>query len=98
MRASIRYPFAFLIPAVIIAITHLASLCITQLAQTLPGQQYDLLILHGKLVDGSGQKPRTADVGIRGDRIVFIGDARKGSATAARTIDATGLVVAPCFI
>jgi N-acyl-D-aspartate/D-glutamate deacylase len=98
MRASIRYLFAFLIPAVIIAITHLASLCITQQAQTLPGQQYDLLIVHGKLVDGSGRKPRTTDVGIRGDRIVFIGDARKANATGARTIDATGLVVAPGFI
>ena len=61
-------------------------------------QQFDLLILHGKLVDGSGRKPRTADIGIRGDRIVFIGDARKENLTAARTIDATGLVVAPGFI
>jgi N-acyl-D-amino-acid deacylase len=58
----------------------------------------DLLILHGKLVDGSGKKPRTADVGIHGDRIVFVGDARKENLTAARTIDATGLVVAPGFI
>ena len=64
-----------------------------------PGeQQLDLLILHGKLVDGSGKKPRTADVGIRGDRIVFVGNARKAHLGAARTIDATGLVVAPGFI
>jgi N-acyl-D-amino-acid deacylase len=60
--------------------------------------ELDLLILHGKLVDGSGRKPRTADVGIRGDRIVFVGDARKQNFTAARTIDANGLVVAPGFI
>src|SRR5712691_8834842 len=58
----------------------------------------DLLILHGKLVDGSGKKPRTADIGIRSDRIVFIGDARKAKVTAARTINAGGLVVAPGFI
>jgi len=64
-----------------------------------PGeQQFDLLILQGKLVDGSGKKPRTADVGIRGDRIVFVGDARKAHLNAARTIDATDLVVAPGFI
>ena len=64
-----------------------------------PGdQQLDLLILHVQLVDGSGKKPRTADVGIRGDRIVFVGDARKAHLDAARTIDATGLVVAPGFI
>jgi N-acyl-D-aspartate/D-glutamate deacylase len=61
-------------------------------------QQLDLLILHGELVDGSGNRPRTADVGIRGDRIVFVGDARKQNLTATRTIDATGLVVAPGFI
>src|SRR6266851_4059431 len=61
-------------------------------------QHVDLLILHGKLVDGSGNKPRTADVGIRGDRIVFIGDARKEKFKATKTIDATGLVVAPGFI
>src|SRR5258708_3367246 len=98
MRTSIRYPFTFLIPAVIIAMTHLASLCITQHAQAPRDHQYDLLILHGKLVDGSGKKPRIADVGIRGDRIVFIGDAHRENATAARTIDAAGLVVAPGFI
>ena len=64
-----------------------------------PGeQQLDLLILHGQLVDGSGRKPRTADVGTRGDRIVFVGDARKAHLDATRTIDATGLVVAPGFI
>ena len=50
------------------------------------GRQLDLLILHGKLVDGSGKKPRTADVGIQGDRIVFVGDARKANLTAARTL------------
>src|SRR5262245_25117421 len=39
--------------------------------------QVDILIVHGKLVDGSGRKARKADVGIRGDRIVFVGDAGK---------------------
>src|ERR1700686_1344737 len=95
MRASLRYAIALVM---LIAITALAQLHKTPYAQTLREQQLDLLILHGKLVDGSGQKPRTADVGIRGDRIVFVGDARKANATAARTVDATGLVVAPGFI
>src|SRR6266705_772026 len=64
-----------------------------------PGdQQLDILILHGKLIDGTGKKPRPADIGIRGDRIVFVGDARKANLTAARIVDATGLVVAPGFI
>jgi N-acyl-D-aspartate/D-glutamate deacylase len=58
----------------------------------------DLLIIHGKLVDGSGAKPRNADVGIRGDRIVFVGNSAKAHIAAARTIDARGLIVAPGFI
>src|ERR1043165_5399132 len=58
----------------------------------------DVLIVHGKVVDGSGSKPRTADVGIRGDRIVFFGNATKQHLTASRIIDAAGMIVAPGFI
>ena len=61
-------------------------------------QHVDLLIRGGTVVDGSGGAPRNADVAIRGDRIVFVGDAATGHVTAARTIDAKGLVVAPGFI
>jgi N-acyl-D-aspartate/D-glutamate deacylase len=69
--------------------------CPVTCAQT---NQLDILIVHGKLVDGSGRKARNADVGIRGDRIVFVGNARKANLSAARTIDATGMIVAPGFI
>ncbi len=58
----------------------------------------DLLIHGGKIVDGSGSAPFQGDVGILGDRIVFIGDAAKSKVKAARTIEAAGLVVAPGFI
>src|SRR5436190_5635422 len=58
----------------------------------------DILILNGKVVDGSGKGPRKVDIGIRGDRIVFVGDARKARVAATRTVDATGLIVAPGFI
>jgi N-acyl-D-amino-acid deacylase len=60
--------------------------------------KFDLLIVNGKVIDGSGKGPRKADVGIRGDRIVFVGDARKSHVEAARTIDAHGLIVTPGFI
>ena len=96
MRPPVRYATAPVIAIVLFALV--SFLYKTPYAQTLREQQLDLLILHGKLVDGSGGKPRTADVGIRGDRIVFIGNARKANVMAARTIDATGLVVAPGFI
>ncbi|MDB4885558.1 MAG: N-acyl-D-amino-acid deacylase [Gemmatimonadetes bacterium] len=58
----------------------------------------DVLILHGRVVDGTGAPERRADVGVRGDRIVFVGDAARSGMRARRTIDATGLVVAPGFI
>lgn len=57
----------------------------------------DVLIRGGSVYDGTGGAPRIADVGIRGDRIVFVGTAPPGTA-ALRTIDAKGLVVAPGFI
>ena len=58
--------------------------------------QYDLLIRNGHIIDGSGREGYVADVAIKGDRIVSIG--KLSQATAARTIDAQGLVVAPGFI
>lgn len=58
----------------------------------------DVLIRRGTVHDGSGAPPRTIDVGIRGDRIVFLGDAGAAGIHAARTIDASGLMVAPGFI
>ena len=59
----------------------------------------DLLITGGTVVDGTGEPGRPADVGIRGGRIAFVGDAAQGAGMgAARTIDAAGCVVAPGFI
>jgi len=55
----------------------------------------DLAIRGGTLVDGTGAPGVPGDVAIRGDRIVAVGDV---GARAARTIDATGCVVAPGFI
>ena len=58
----------------------------------------DLLIRNGRVHDGSGSAARITDIGILADRIVFIGDARARGYVGRRTIDATGLVVAPGFI
>jgi N-acyl-D-amino-acid deacylase len=57
---------------------------------------YDLIIRHGTLYDGSGGAPVTGDLAISGDRIVAIGDL--AGKTARREIDATGMAVAPGFI
>ena len=61
-------------------------------------QHVDILIQSGTIVDGTGAPQRAGDVGITGDRISFIGNAGTSRVTATRTIDATGLIVAPGFI
>lgn len=70
----------------------------TQQAQSPAQQPVDLLIIGGTVVDGSGSRPRKLDVGIRGDRIVFLGNATKAKLQAARTVDAKGLIVTPGFV
>ncbi len=56
----------------------------------------DVLVRNGTVYDGSGTPGRITDVGVRGDRIVFLGDGSR--LRAGRTIDARGLIVAPGFI
>src|SRR5207237_10658231 len=56
----------------------------------------DFIIKDGTVYDGSGAEPKQADVVIRGDRIVAIGDFKAAKAKAV--IDAQGLAVAPGFI
>jgi N-acyl-D-amino-acid deacylase len=56
---------------------------------------YDIRIAGGTLHDGLGNPGRIGDLGIRGGRIVAVGDAQ---GSAARTIDARGMVVAPGFV
>ena len=57
---------------------------------------YDLVIMNGRVVDGSGNPWFYGDVAIRGDRIVKVG--RLGASRSRRRIDATGMIVAPGFI
>jgi N-acyl-D-aspartate/D-glutamate deacylase len=56
---------------------------------------YDLKIVGGKIVDGSGQPGYRGDIGIRDGRIVALGEAKD---TGDRTIDAGGSVVCPGFV
>lgn len=57
---------------------------------------YDLLIVGGTVVDGTGAPGRRTDVAIRDGRIAAIG--RLSKAAAKQTLDAAGLTVAPGFI
>jgi dihydroorotase/N-acyl-D-amino-acid deacylase len=59
-------------------------------------QPFDVVIVHGHIVDGTGSPWYSGDVGIRDGRIAAIGDL--AAAPRKQTIDAQGKVVAPGFI
>ena len=59
---------------------------------------WDLLIQGGTVMNGSGRPGFRADVAIVDDRIVRVSPTPLDPERASRTIDATGLVVAPGFV
>ena len=83
-----------LLPVGFAALALLLTACsMNQPPRTLP---FDLKIVNGRVLDGTGAPWYRADIGVRGDTIAAIGDL---SSTPARsTIDAHELIVAPGFI
>jgi len=61
-----------------------------------PQTSYDVVIRNGRLLDGTGNPWRYADVAVRDGRIAAVGSLANEAAT--RVLDAAGLVVAPGFI
>ena len=57
---------------------------------------FDLVITHGRIIDGTGSPWYSGDIGIRGGTIAAIGNL--SGQERKRTIDAHGEVVAPGFI
>lgn len=58
--------------------------------------EYDIAIINGRIVDGTGNPWFQGAVAIKGDRIVKVGAVDAGR--AARVIDAKGMIIAPGFI
>ncbi len=83
-----------------------SALCLLSMALSFPvlpaqpaTEAFDIVILNGKVVDGSGNSWFYGDVGIRGDRVARITYAGGLSRAQSRQrIDAVGLVVSPGFI
>jgi len=62
------------------------------------GELIDIIFTGATVYDGSGSEGLVVDVGIKEDRIVFVGDYKKSTLDAREVIDATGYVLAPGFI
>jgi len=65
-------------------------------ANAAPMDPFDIVIVNGHIVDGTGSPWYSGDVGIRAGRIAAIGNLHH--AARKQTIDARGQVVAPGFI
>ena len=73
-----------------------ALLTLLALAKPAVAQEQTVLILNGRVMDGSGNPWVRADVLIQGDKIIEIGDL--SDVSADDMVDATGLYVTPGFI
>lgn len=85
----------------LLSLTFLLALSVIAFAQGQPRQRsqpqsFDIIIRGGTVYDGAGRPPVKADVGMKGDRIVAIGNL--SHATAPTIVDAEGMAVAPGFI
>src|ERR1700758_1872346 len=80
----------------LLVLTWMGALCPAQTSAQTSAPAYDLVIINGHIIDGTGSPWYSGDIGIRGGKIAAIGNL--SSASRKRTIDAAGRVVAPGFI
>lgn len=90
-------PSAALLPRRFALAAAVAVLAAVSLAgQSQPRAPFDLVILRGSVIDGTGAPARATDIGIRGGRIAQVGQLQ--NAAAKERIDAAGLTIAPGFV
>ncbi|MFT5431893.1 MAG: N-acyl-D-amino-acid deacylase, partial [Myxococcota bacterium] len=94
MTAARSLPLFSRAAVVLIALGLLGSSFERLNAQDVP--QFDMLVVGGRILDGTGNPWFRADVGIRDGRIVAVG--QLAGSDASQIVDATGLYVAPGFI
>jgi dihydroorotase/N-acyl-D-amino-acid deacylase len=70
--------------------------CCVRIGEAQAAPPFEVVIVHGHIIDGTGSPWYSGDVGIRNGRIAAIGNLE--SAARKQTIDAHGDVVAPGFI
>jgi N-acyl-D-amino-acid deacylase len=76
--------------------TFAAAALLSGCAGVAPQPRYDVVLRGGTIYDGSGAAPYLGDVGLRGDRIAYVGPHLAGRGD--REVDARGLAVAPGFV
>jgi len=79
-----------------LALLLMLAVPLAAVGQAVRSEDFDVVIKGGMVYDGTGRAPRRVDVGIKGDRIVAVGNL--GRARARNVVDASGLAVAPGFI
>jgi len=92
MRANLQK----LLVVILVLAVSLAASGQRQSRSTSSVQWFDIIIKGGTVYDGTGRRGVKTDVGIKGDRIVAVGNLSR--ATAPTIVDATRLAVAPGFI
>ena len=88
MKANVRLNYALLI------VLFIGTAALLQPQTSSPN--FDLIIINGHIIDGTGSPWYFADIGIREGKIAAIGNL--SAAARTRTIDAAGKIVAPGFI
>ena len=87
-----RLLFRFLLPLALLSAASVAGL-----AQTgAPVEPFDVVIINGHIIDGTGSPWYSGEIGIRAGHIAAIGNL--AASPRKQTIDAEGKVVAPGFI
>lgn len=76
----------------------LAGACAPMAPPTAGPATVDVLIRGGTIYDGAGGAPIVGDVGVSGDKVVFVGPGAGAGVRAALVIDAAGMAVTPGFI
>src|SRR5687768_12303831 len=84
--------------AVICRVSALAILSNASIARAQEIDVLDVLLVNGRVLDGAGNPWMRQDVGLRGDRIAWLGLASRDRPQARDTVDIRGLYVAPGFI
>src|ERR1051325_10227428 len=92
MRANLQK----LLAVILVLAISLAASGQRQSRSTPSVQSFDVIIKGGTVYDGTGSSGVKTDVGIKGDRIVAVGNLSRS--TAPTIVDATNLAVAPGFI